>query len=618
MDKKDRNAKTADKDFLEDELSRVLESSSIPTCVISRDHIVIHWNAAMEALTGVRKKDIISTNKQWSTFYAAERPILADLIIARTPDEEIERMYKGKYKRSSLIEGAYEGSDFFSAMGVKGKWLEYTAAPLKNAKGEIIGALETARDIGEEKEAEQKLRESENSYRTLISNIAGAAYRCTLDKRAPDKPRTMSFLSSGIKDLSGYEASEFLNNAVRSFTSIIHPDDRKKIEDQIEATIKKKAPYTLEYRIMHRNGSIRWVYEKGQAIYEDDSVLWLDGIIYDMQEQKEVEQRLLESEEKYRTVVEASSQNISIVSKEGVFKFMNIAAASALKGRPEDLIGKSMYELFPKETADSHMRAIGAAINSGNFLKAESSDILRGERKWYDTSIQPLKNRSGEYDSALIIANEITKRKLYEEEIKHLKEFSDNIVESTPVGIIVVDKEKRITACNKAEENLFGTNKKDLMGKVLYEDYLGNIADVMEPQLDNTLKTGKTAKRPGVEYRDESGRNNILDISISPLFSGTQITGAVVTTDDVTEKKKLKERVRIFEKKEFSLTDKDKLVLHGLIANPDLNDIELARKVRMKRSTLTGIKNKLARTGFYITVMVPNLPLLGYELLTIN
>ncbi|GAH74602.1 unnamed protein product, partial [marine sediment metagenome] len=87
-----------------------------------------------------------------------KRPAMADLIVDGASADEIEAYYRGKYKKSCLIDGAYEAEDFFPDLGEHGKWLHFTASPIRNKSGEIIGAIETLQDITEEKQLQENMR----------------------------------------------------------------------------------------------------------------------------------------------------------------------------------------------------------------------------------------------------------------------------------------------------------------------------------------------------------------------------------------------------------------------------------------------------------------------------
>ena len=138
--------------------------------------------------------------------------------------------------------------------------------------------------------------ESEEMFSSLVSNIPGIVYRC-----AADDVWTMYFISETVKEISGYHASDFINNQVRTWESVIHPDDRDWAGKIAYDAIEKKESYTIRYRIINSKGEIVWVYEKGQGIFGKNSeLLWLDGAIFDITQQKKTEQKLEESEKKYK------------------------------------------------------------------------------------------------------------------------------------------------------------------------------------------------------------------------------------------------------------------------------------------------------------------------------
>lgn len=139
-------------------LARIIDASSIPSFVINKEHVIIHWNKAMAALSNTASENVIGTNEQTRAFYYKQRPSLADLIIDGAIAEKYDQYYGGKYRISTLIEGACEAEDFFPEFGKNGRWIHFTASPLKNNDGEIIGAIETFEDITKLKAAEDNLR----------------------------------------------------------------------------------------------------------------------------------------------------------------------------------------------------------------------------------------------------------------------------------------------------------------------------------------------------------------------------------------------------------------------------------------------------------------------------
>ena len=139
-------------------LAKIIDGSSIPAFVINKKHRVTHWNTALEALSAVKKEDVIGTEEHWRACYAEKRPVMADLIVGGATSAEVTTHYGDKYKESELIEGACEAEDWFPGLGGGGRWLHFTASPLRDSSGELIGAIETLEDVTERKIAEANLR----------------------------------------------------------------------------------------------------------------------------------------------------------------------------------------------------------------------------------------------------------------------------------------------------------------------------------------------------------------------------------------------------------------------------------------------------------------------------
>jgi signal transduction histidine kinase len=140
----------------EQKLISIIHGSPIPTFVLSRDHKIIYWNRALQALSNIKPSEILGTNQQWRAFYTTQRPCLADLILDDKTGQ-IAELYSGKWSKSKLLEDAYEVTEFFPDMGEKGKWFRITSAGLRDSGGNLFGAMETLEDITEQKVAQDEL-----------------------------------------------------------------------------------------------------------------------------------------------------------------------------------------------------------------------------------------------------------------------------------------------------------------------------------------------------------------------------------------------------------------------------------------------------------------------------
>lgn len=159
--------------------------------------------------------------------------------------------------------------------------------------GRFVGVQGIARDITGREQADAALRASEQRFRTLTANIPGAVYRCRFDDDF-----TMLYLSGAIEDISGYAARTFLNGE-RTYAAIIHPDDRQDVRRAISQALSREEPFAADYRVVHRDGSVRHVSERGRRAREDgdagDGPPLLDGVIIDVTERRHADERLREA-----------------------------------------------------------------------------------------------------------------------------------------------------------------------------------------------------------------------------------------------------------------------------------------------------------------------------------
>ena len=167
MDVTDRRRTEAALRESEAYLAQIVDGSSVATMVIDAHHRVTHWNRACEAMTNTPAGEILGTCDQWKAFYPSKRPVMADLVLDGANETAVDRLYHGRFRPSPLVAGAYEAEDFFPHFGEGGRWLYFTAAPLRNAQGEVVGAIETLQDVTERRRAEEALRDSEERYRRL-------------------------------------------------------------------------------------------------------------------------------------------------------------------------------------------------------------------------------------------------------------------------------------------------------------------------------------------------------------------------------------------------------------------------------------------------------------------
>ncbi len=151
---------------------------------------------------------------------------------------------------------------------------------------EIDGVIISGHNITDRKCLEVELRANEEKFRSLVLNSLGVVFRC-------DASYMMEFASDGIQDMTGYPASVFVNNQVRSYLSIVHPDDIIVLKDSLIQAVLDRHRGSINYRIIDAQGQIRWVTERKQGVFDQNgNLLWLDGVLLEVSDRKPLEAEL--------------------------------------------------------------------------------------------------------------------------------------------------------------------------------------------------------------------------------------------------------------------------------------------------------------------------------------
>jgi len=239
-------------------LSQILQETSIPTFVIDSDHRVTHVNKSFETLTGISADDIIGTRNHWRAFYPTQRPTMADLIVDNLPEQDMARYYKGRYQKSAFVEGGYQSERQFRHLREGTRWLFFTASPLKDASGSLIGAIETLQDITEQKLAELALQKSERRMRTLMDFVPYPIVVFTLTGR-------VYYVNPSFTEIFGWTLDELEGKTIPYTPPGLEEETGKAIRELLE----KKVILRHETKRLTKDGRVLDVVMRA-AVYSED------------------------------------------------------------------------------------------------------------------------------------------------------------------------------------------------------------------------------------------------------------------------------------------------------------------------------------------------------------
>lgn len=247
-------------------LSQIIDGAPVASLVIDRYHRVTHWNTACEGMTGIRRNEVIGSREGWKAFYKEKRPLLADMIVDGVDETVLQACHGGHMSRSSTIAGGFEVEAFFPQFGAAGKWLFITAAPLCDAQGQVIGAIETLQDVTARRTSEEALLRHRNELEELVRqrSVELATTARNLEMFVAKSPIGVAYASGGIiqrvnpamADMFGCAASDLVGTQGRA--AYLSDDDHAAFHREAGHLLAKGEPFHREMWLRHTEGHAIW------------------------------------------------------------------------------------------------------------------------------------------------------------------------------------------------------------------------------------------------------------------------------------------------------------------------------------------------------------------------
>ena len=377
-----------------DRLSEIVDDIAIPAFAIDKEHRLTNWNTALEALSDVKRGDVVGTSKQWLAFYSYERPVVADLIVDGASEDEIKKYYRGKYKKSSLIEGAYEAEDFFSELGEDGKWLHFTAAPIKGEAGEVVAAIETLEDITGRKQAEQ--------FSEVLLHSVGVAVFIIQDGK-------IQYVNPMFLEQSGYTNEEIIGTYS---LDLVHPEDRELVRKKAIEHLKERSALLYEYRFLRKDGETMWVLERVVPT-QYRGKLAVIGYFVDITERKQAEERL----KLLSDALEASVDGIAVADMEGNIAFSNKALCQMWGYSPDELSHMKTARLYVRSELGRLLNEIAPQIIAGGWTGELTGLRKDGSEFPLTCSCAPIYDEQGQAVFLIAVYRDITEQRKAEEQL---------------------------------------------------------------------------------------------------------------------------------------------------------------------------------------------------------
>ena len=310
-------------------------------------------------------------------------------------------------------------------------------------------------DISEHKISEVKLKESEEKYRLLFDNMESGFELNQIIVNENNEPIDFRIIegNKNLKEYTGFSIEEVKGKTIKEVNPNVDINMIKKYGEVAITGI----PFTLEYFSLTFNKYYNVATYSPQKGY-------FACIFNDTTERKLGEEKLKESEEKFRLMVDNSGLGVGYYSLDGIIQYFNQKALDNIGGKAEDYVGKSLIECFGEKNGKEYIKRYKEALNSNETQEYEDCiDTVNG-KKWFYSNQTVIKDANGAIKGIQVLAKDISDRKLSEEKIVESEEKYRELVENSPDAIALYEEGKLLFVNNELVRLLAAKDKEELIG----------------------------------------------------------------------------------------------------------------------------------------------------------
>lgn len=452
-------------------LSDVIDFLPDAILAIDREGKVITWNRAMEKMTGSLARDMIGKgNYEYALpFYGIRRPILVDMALSGH-DGVLEN-----YDRVQRDGKTLTVEIFIPTFGERGSYLWAKAAPLCDAQGTIVGAIESIRDLTGRKEAEEALLKSEQEKEAILSSLRNVAVEY-LDPGMRIiwvNPAVQKYLGCSLQEIRGkycYESIQGLNEPCPG----------------CKAALTLQTGHSHEGELVTPDGKT-WITRSNVIKGSDGQIQGVVHVAMNISQRKSAEEKIATMKQRLADVIDFLPDATFAIDKHGKVITWNRAMEKMTGASAQDMIGNGDYEYaLPfygtrrPILADLVLREDDGIEKKYPALQKEGNTLLTeifiptfgqyGSHIWAKAT--PLFDSEGNIAGSIESIRDITDRKKAEEEVAAMKQRLAEVIDFLPDATFAIDNQGKVLTWNRAMEKMTGALAADMVGKGNYEHAL--------------------------------------------------------------------------------------------------------------------------------------------------
>lgn len=439
-------------------------------------------------------------------------------------------LVQNKQRMKEILDGALKGNSYTDEIYVEStnKYIKITAFQLEKGQCAIL-----ADDVTNNKKTEEALKESEERYRNFFQSANEGIFQTTRGGRYLN-------VNPAFVKMFGFNSKEEMINGVTDIGKqlYVNPGDR-----EIFKKILSEKGYVngFEIEVYRKDKSKFWISTNAHVIRDDNgNILYLEGTNEDITARKLFDSAMKESELKFRSIFQNSPNAISLTKKGEIIIVNDYFLKMFGYDKVEELLGENILSIYhpdSREIVDGYIQK--RANDEYAPLKYDTKGIKKNGKSFdMEVNISTYNINDEVFTMAVMI--DITERKSYEDNLQRISNFYNNVLESTPVSVIVLDINFNVVMFNKYAEKMFRMKKNQVNGRNFF-DIRPEFGKYKESLL-NVVVSKEIISREKTIYK-VNDKNFFFNVIIYPIVDKEITTAIVLNIQDVTENVILEENL---------------------------------------------------------------------------
>ncbi len=384
------------------------------------------------------------------------------------------------------------------------------------------------------KQAQEKVSEAEQKYRTLIEQIPGVVYISPINTTAK-----VAYISPQLQQLLGIAPEDWNHSFFNSWLDYTHPDDRHRFWQAVNTTISTGEPLSIEYRMIRHDGRIIWVRNQANVILcVDGQTHVLQGLVFDISERKQVETALQESEARYRAILEDQTELIARGLPDGTVTFVNEAFCRYFGLKREEFIAHHYQPIVFEEDWEYVFNLVNSISLENPVVSFENRVIACQEVRWAQWITRGIFDDRGNLVELQSVGRDITDRKRIEQALSENEQKFRAIFNQTIQFMGLLQPNGIVLEANQTALDFAGITREEVVDKCFWEAKWWTISQDTQAQLKSAIAAAANGEfiRYEVDIWGREDRVITIDFSLRPILDETgRVTVIISEARDISE-----------------------------------------------------------------------------------